>query len=532
MGTVYRAQQMVVDRPVALKVLHGHNTSDEREVARFRQEARAVATLCHPHTVTLIDYGETEDGVFFLVMELIVGRTLRELIESDAPMEVSRATHILAQIAESLAEAHASGIVHRDLKPTNVLLTEVVGQAEFVKVVDFGIAKVTGPAAASIRLTGTGLAIGSPRYMSPEQVSAVPVSAQSDFYALGAIFYEMVTGRPLFRHKEATTYLIAHLNEVPRWPEVDGSPLDGEAVEVFMACLSKLPSSRPKDAKEILNRLQVAAAAELLDRMSPVAQSRNTPHFSETTTVSVNVAQESASPGQRAPGTGISLTTTRRDGPARGDGSVLLPGQHVAVSASPTVFGHGSVASGDGDLSGLVTLLETSAPLGARHQLQTDFSVGDKSADEVSPGQPGGGARARSMRAIQLLGILVLVSASVMFLGDTGEVSEFHFQPRPERVNLSAVSPTAASSRLTEPSSVEPATQDLPIRSSVLVNSEPEGASVRVDGVEVGRAPVRLHLTLPMKTLSVELEGYHGITMDVRELHQEREVIVRLRARH
>jgi serine/threonine protein kinase len=538
MGTVYRAQQMVVNRPVALKVLHGHSASEEREVARFRQEARAVATLCHPHTVTLIDYGETDDGVFFLVMELIVGHTLRELIAKEAPVGVPRATHILAQIAESLAEAHASGIVHRDLKPANVLLTEVVGQVDFVKVVDFGIAKVTGPAASPMRLTGTGLAIGSPRFMSPEQVSAKPVSAQSDLYALGAVFYELVTGRPLFPYTEPTPYLIAQLSEEPRWPEVDGSRLHGEAVEVFMACLAKLPSDRPADAMEVLRRLQGAAAVELLERMSPVAERREARRELETTTVSLDAAHGGDPEAGRGPGLrtgrgpGLRRTTTRRERAPFAAESLLLPGQHVAVSSSPTVSDQGAVAPSEAQRPELANLLETKVRLGVRHHLQTGFPVGNTSEDEASFMPDSRPVRSGTLRAIQVMGVLAFISASVLFLGDRREASRVESPPMPHHLDRSEASAGAQVPQPAELFATQPVEQEAPPVAGALVQSEPEGARVRVDGIVVGRTPLRLSLPLLMETLSLELEGYHGTPIDVRELHQIGAVIVRMRARH
>lgn len=532
MGTVYRAQQMVVNRPVALKVLHGHNASDEREVARFRQEARAVATLRHPHTVTLIDYGETEDAVFFLVMELIDGRTLREVIVEESPVSVSRATHIIAQIAESLSEAHTSGIVHRDLKPSNVLLTDVVGQSDYVKVVDFGIAKVTGPAAAPMQLTGTGLAIGSPRFMSPEQVSAMPVSPQSDLYALGAIFYELVTGQPLFHHTEATAYLVAHLNEQPPWPELDGSPLRGAAVDVCMACLAKLPSERPADALALLERLQGAAAETLLERIAPVVASGDAPRETATPTTVIPASDGGGGGMEVASEPGPDLPTTRKERAASMAESIVLPGQHVAVSSSPTLCEQSPVASGEVERSELVTLLEAGPRSGVRHQLQTGFPGIADPGDADGLARAGRGPGVVSRRVAALVGFVALVSASVALLGAPTELSDDGASRAPghqDRVEPFATAPEArqAGSLAAGATTLEPTSTP-----GFLVHSRPEGARVLVNGTLVGTTPFRLDTQDQIRTLSLEKDGYFEAEIDVEDLQRRSGVIARLRARH
>ncbi|MEZ4269777.1 MAG: protein kinase [Myxococcota bacterium] len=256
MGAVYEAVQLAVDRPVAIKVLKPGLARDLRDVARFQQEARAVAALSHPNTIRLFDFGQVEDGSLFLVMELLRGETLEDLIAREAPLAPARAAAIGLQVAEALVEAHAHGIVHRDLKPPNLFLAEVLGRQDFVKVLDFGIAKVSGDRAADSPLTSTGVAVGSPRWIAPEQATGEPVTGQADIYTLGVILYEMLTGRSLFTGRTATDLLVAHLRAPAPAVAVEGRVLSGPLPDLVAACLEKLPSARPQGAMEVVEALR------------------------------------------------------------------------------------------------------------------------------------------------------------------------------------------------------------------------------------------------------------------------------------
>jgi serine/threonine-protein kinase len=199
MGAVYRAQQHSMDRDVALKVLRRDMAQNEDAVKRFFREARAVSKLASPHTITVFDFGQTDDGLLYIAMELLRGRPLnRVLSELAAPMEPAKAVSIAQQILESLIEAHSVGIIHRDLKPDNVFVLEGKGRNEFVKVLDFGIAKLTGTDGTGSQLTGTGVAFGTPTYMSPEQAQAKELDPRTDLYSLGVILFEMLAGKPPF----------------------------------------------------------------------------------------------------------------------------------------------------------------------------------------------------------------------------------------------------------------------------------------------------------------------------------------------
>ncbi len=219
MGTVFEATQTLgtTVRHVAVKTLHTHLATDASLRTRFERECAVLARVSHPNTVQLIDYGvaTTSQGkVAFLVMELVNGPSLRDLIEKEAPLEPARALSILRQIAGALAEAHAAGVVHRDLKPENIILLRVGNQRDFVKLLDFGIAKNDSDNLQE-KLTQHGAVLGTPAYMSPEQLLGDQVDARSDIFALGLIGYEMLSGKLPFRPAEPWQLVSQRLTAEP-----------------------------------------------------------------------------------------------------------------------------------------------------------------------------------------------------------------------------------------------------------------------------------------------------------------------------
>jgi len=269
MGAVYLADQPSVGRQAVVKVMHPNLSSDLEVARRFEVEARAASQLNHPHIITIYNYGAMEDGTLFLAMEYVSGPSLEELVGQGA-MSPGRVAAVGAQICDALGEAHRRGVVHRDLKPSNVMLTQVGRQQDFVKVLDFGIAKVEG-----VKMTRTGSVIGTPQYMSTEQLRGEPLDGRSDLYSLGGILYQMVSGELPFQSETAAGYMHKHLNEPPvspalRNPEVEVPP--GLEV-VILRALAKSPGERFPDADAMGRALELCRDGSVvpLTTRSPAA---------------------------------------------------------------------------------------------------------------------------------------------------------------------------------------------------------------------------------------------------------------------
>ncbi|MCC7538051.1 MAG: serine/threonine protein kinase [Deltaproteobacteria bacterium] len=259
MGAVYRARHEQLPREVAVKVLSPDLALEPVYRERFLREARAANRIQHDHVIDITDVGETEDGVAFFVMELLVGRTLATDI-AKGPIPARRALRIVAQVASALAHAHAIEVVHRDLKPDNIFLVERAGDRDFVKLIDFGLAR----AMSDPRLTGSGVVFGTPEYMAPEQARGAPVGPSADLYALGVVLFEMLTSRLPFEGQTAEL-LVKHIREKPRRPSelVPNVPRDAE--EICMRLLEKQPDARFRHAEALHAAVEASIEEDVAD---------------------------------------------------------------------------------------------------------------------------------------------------------------------------------------------------------------------------------------------------------------------------
>ncbi|MDT7605306.1 MAG: eukaryotic-like serine/threonine-protein kinase, partial [Acidobacteriota bacterium] len=258
MGTVYRATHLLIDRPVALKVLHPRFVEDDSAQQRFRREARAAGRLQHPNAVAVTDFGRTADGYVYIVMELLEGSTLRDVMTEEAPMPVERAVGLMSQIAAAVEAAHEGGVIHRDLKPGNIFVVQRKGLPPVVKVLDFGIAKLAADSlddSDAKNLTQTGVMIGTPRYMSPEQCDGEHLTPASDVYSLGIILYEMFTGETPFNGASPLAVALQHSSKPPRPPRELAPTLPAEMEAVVLHALAKKPDERPADAGALREEL-------------------------------------------------------------------------------------------------------------------------------------------------------------------------------------------------------------------------------------------------------------------------------------
>ncbi|MEO1481051.1 MAG: serine/threonine-protein kinase [Myxococcota bacterium] len=256
MGMVFRATHGMLRRPTAVKLLLPEKAG-EHNLLRFEREVQLTATLTHPNTVTIFDYGRTPDGVFYYAMELLDGATLEDIVELRVPVAQSRVLKILQQTAGALSEAHGLGLVHRDIKPSNIMLCRYGGQHDMVKVLDFGLVKQLQGASNAL-LTQTESLTGTPQYMSPEAITdAESVDARGDIYSLGCVAYYLLTGEHVFTGKTVVEVCSHHLHTPPTPPsEVTERPIDAHLEALILRCLAKSPQDRPADGAELINLLE------------------------------------------------------------------------------------------------------------------------------------------------------------------------------------------------------------------------------------------------------------------------------------
>jgi serine/threonine protein kinase len=253
MATVYKAYQPSLDRYVAVKVLPTYLAHDPDFAARFRREARAIAKLNHPHILPVHDYGQ-EGEVSYIVMRYVEGGTLKEIL--GRPLALDRTVDILSQIGDALDYAHQQGIIHRDVKPANVLLD----RGKWALLSDFGLAKI---AAASVQLTRTGVGLGTPAYMSPEQAQGKPVDAQSDIYSLGIMLFEMLTGQVPFDADTPLAVLIKHLTAPLPLPRKMNPDIPEPVERIILKAVAKAPEDRFQRVSEMVEALRQAVEGKV-----------------------------------------------------------------------------------------------------------------------------------------------------------------------------------------------------------------------------------------------------------------------------
>ncbi len=255
MGSVFKAEQPMMDRLVAVKILHPRLASRQDLVLRFRREARAMSALTHPNTVRVLMFGQMETGALYIVMEFLDGENMLHVERKEGPLDAERAARIMIPICGALGEAHSQGIIHRDLKPENIVLTRQGGIQDFPKVLDFGLAKMRDPdpATGNTRaLTQAGAVFGTPEFMSPEQARGEVLDARSDIYSLCVILYEMMTCKLPFKAKSPMDYIAKHIKAkpIPVHERVEGLKLEERHWLVMEKALNKERDDRYQTCHE------------------------------------------------------------------------------------------------------------------------------------------------------------------------------------------------------------------------------------------------------------------------------------------
>jgi serine/threonine-protein kinase len=433
MGKVYRAEQSPLGRVCAVKVLNPNYAGehDPEFHKRFFLEASIASKLTHPNTVTIFDYGRTEDDIYYMAMEYLDGHTLHRAIRDTSFFPEERAAHIARQICRALREAHSLGVIHRDLKPANIFLVEHGDETDFVKVLDFGLVKnVSGD--KSEDLTQTGLFMGSPKYMAPEQIRGDRVDARTDIYALGIIMYEMLTGKVPFDRPNSVNILMAHVNEdAPPMRQTNPAiTLSPQIEDTVARCMAKDPDQRFRSMDEVLAALKRIGA--------------------------VGVAMTGT----------ISGAGTSEYRSVSGSAS----GPQATTSNPPNGVGAGAMAGRAGFLSSSNSGLHSSLP---------------PSGDARASGAPAAPATSGSKG--------MLVAAVLGALGSALVVGYVSLRPRGSAALQGAQSAQGTGASL--PGNAPPGTDTAPAAPAppattatlvkVRVNTEPDGASVKEDGVEM-----------------------------------------------
>ena len=435
MGKVYRAEQAPLGREVALKVLDPHYSGDgdPEFQKRFFLEASTCSKLTHPNTVTIFDYGKTDDEIFYIAMELLEGRTLHRALRDDGPMEPDRAMHVARQVCRSLREAHALGVIHRDLKPANVFLIEHGDEAEFVKVLDFGLVKDVRDTGED--LTQTGLFMGSPKYMSPEQIRGERVDARADVYALGVILFEMLTGTVPFDRPNSVNILMAHVHDPP--PSFAATNPNVAVPEVLEQLVRKALAKEPDERFESMDAM--------LDALRQLAVE-----------------------------SGFAISRSTEIGTS-GESSIVSGPFPAAPSVEPSTGSHSSFPPpAPADWAPDDWTLNDGAP---SHGAPNDWDP----ADGTRPSAPGSETRRRSRLPFVMAGIgaaALFAALGIVWLGGSGA-------PR-----AAVPSPTPRLGPAPPPPRTAPAPS---VR--VALRSTPPGATVRVGEERYGPTPVDVEWT-------------------------------------
>jgi serine/threonine protein kinase len=528
-GVVFKARQHSMERPVALKVLRRGLLEDEASVRRFLREVQGAGRVMHPNTVTAFDFGQTEEGELYLVMELLEGRTLGEILAAEGRLAPERVVALLAGICDGLHAAHEAGVVHRDIKPENILVLPDTGPTgEFVKVVDFGLAQLKSVQGAE-SITKTGAICGTPAYMSPEQALDRPMDRRTDLYSLGVVAWQLLVGSLPFVGDSPMRLLLAHLHEAPPPLALRAPWVPAALAQVVMEALAKNPDDRPPTAVELKRRLLAAMGLAPISTAPRRVLAGRAELEGQSTQDGLPAPDVATLDGRGSDGIGRSARgderrravgrrperaadTAGRDdrgerGVARGAGRGADPGpgddqyeQRVARGVDPAA-GRGPLPGGAGRPG--------SRPLGGGGgRCARAAGLGGECAARSGAPLAAGGAR-RGGRAGRRWGLPGRAGRRCCGTGLRGAGHRLRSlprrplprreSPRRPRPRLPSEAPASEAPASEAPASEAPRRSEAPASEAPLadagfiwIHSRPPGAEVRLDGQPVGTTPVRL----------------------------------------
>lgn len=499
MGKVYLAEQAPLGRLCAVKILNANYTGDgdPEFQRRFFREARITSQITHPNSVTIFDYGKTDDDVFYMAMEYLEGRTLYQALRENGPMAEDRVGRIGAQLCRALREAHALGVVHRDLKPANIFLTnhgEVSGDGDFVKVLDFGLVKHLSERPEE-QLTQTGLFMGSPKYMAPEQIQGGHVDARTDVYSLGIILYEMLAGKVPFERPTSVNILMAHVAEPPpAMREVNPNLVCSPAFEeLVMRCIAKDPAERFASMDEVLYAIRLAHGGSMTGQLG-----------------SLSAAQAGALVGggmpSHPPSMRVLASASHTPGPLLRMNGTDASSRHSRPRSRWWIAAGVVVAAAIGGGLGMLAFRLTSHARGSVHAAAT---APPSSVEPKVPGEP------------PPPGVDVVPSEAA--------ASPNAEAPTGAEERAAATTDKAAADHAASAASAEKAAAGA---KRVSLSSDPPGASVREGNVELCAAtPCEVVLrgaSNAAHTLAFTKKGFHTETRSVKDVKDESELHVRL----
>ena len=500
-GAVYRATNIATDQDMAIKLLAVSLDSDDSDVIqRFFAEAQVTASLKHPNTIRVFDFGQTEGGALYIAMELLNGQALNEVLRDRGRegrvMTEEETINIAVQTLRSLAEAHLANLVHRDLKPHNIFLNDVEGDDPVVKVLDFGIAKRLGS-----NLTGTGKAFGTPSYMSPEQAQSKKIDRRSDLYSLGVVLFQCIAGRPPFDGDNPLAVLLSHVTDAPPDLRIEArTPVSEGFVRAVERALAKNPDDRFATAIEMRQVLEGCRSQEKSDHLrAPSGPMASAQQDGEDLTSAYSAPPDMHTAAYAPPAVTAASAAVKASGSATTRAATPAPGVTPAGGATPGAV----VTVGPGD-----------QPTFGFFSHNSEMAMAGAAADSAVPSLTMDAEPPRKRRGVLyvVIGVIagVLAASSVALWGgdpvpgDPAQVTVAG-TAHPELAAAAAVPPPTLEGQPAPPPAPDVASgaaaakaaadaQNAAAVVAVQVDSDPPGASVSVGGKDLGKAPVQVQV--------------------------------------